>query len=425
MSYGYEYEEPDPAGSSASTAGRGRRRKASPQPEPGSGPSGQPQPPYPRQQPDAQWEQSGLGWDQQAWREAQQREARRTEAPYAGQGYPGEPYAPEQYLPDQRGSGEHGPEEYGRESFGEYQYTEEHYRAEQRGDQYVEEYEQYTETGRFEPAPDVEMPHGPDFDSVYATDDALDGAPASSAAGQGAFGAAGLAVVTGVGAIVATPMLAVVIGLSQIGLAIGWARSAGAQNSRRTVVLMAAVGLVASVLAYRLVPDRAPAAIGAALGAGFVFLAADQLFRRDAGAVRHHRTEALAAAVTGAAFTVLPAGYIVAQRDDAKLAGACALAAAVAVLASALVGGGNTAAGALAGAVAATGVGALTAITLSASAGTTGGAFGGLLSGVCAIVGARAAYRLGAEGSDVRIGSQAMPVAFSAIGAVIAAQMMR
>ncbi|MGH6656974.1 MAG: hypothetical protein ACRDVE_17440, partial [Actinocrinis sp.] len=138
-----------------------------------------------------------------------------------------------------------------------------------------------------------------------------------------------------------------------------------------------------------------------------------------------HRTEALAAAVTGAAFTVLPAGYIVAQRDDSKLAGACALAAAVAVLVSALVGGGNTPAGIFAGAVAAAGVGALTAATLSASAGTKGGAFGGLISGVFAIIGARTAYRLGAEGSDVRISSQALPVAFSAIGAVIAAQMMR
>ncbi len=241
--------------------------------------------------------------------------------------------------------------------------------------------------------------------------------------GRGAFGAAGLAVVTGIGAIAATPVVAVVVALTQLGLAVGWTRSVGLPNTRRTVVLVAAVGLAATVLAYRLIPDRAPAAMGAALGVGFVFLAADQLFRKDTGAGRH-RSEALATAVTGAAFVVLPAGYLVAQRQDSALAGACALAAAVAVLCSALVGGGKPI-GIPAGAVAATAVGTLTAISLDSAAGSTGGAAGGFVAGIFAVVAARVADRLGTEGGDVRITSQALPVAFSAIGAVMITQMLR
>jgi hypothetical protein len=75
--------------------------------------------------------------------------------------------------------------------------------------------------------------------------------------------------------------------------------------------------------------------------------------------------------------------------------------------------------------VAATALGALTAVTLSASAGAKGGALGGLISGLFAVVGARTADRLGSEGGDVRISAQALPVAYSAIGAVIAAQVLR
>ena len=230
--------------------------------------------------------------------------------------------------------------------------------------------------------------------------------------------------VTGISALAAAPVLAVVLGLTQIGLAIGWSRTVGLPHTRRTVVLVAAIGLAACVLAYRLVPDRAPAAMGAALGVGFVFLAADQLFRKDTGMGRH-RSEALAAAVTGAAFVVLPAGYLVAQRQDSALTGACALAAAVAVLCSALVGGGSKPIGILAGAGAATAVGTLTAVSLNSSAGAKGGAVGGLIAGVLAVVAARVADRIGTEGGDVRISSQTLPAAFSAIGAVLATQIMR
>jgi hypothetical protein len=122
---------------------------------------------------------------------------------------------------------------------------------------------------------------------------------------------------------------------------------------------------------------------------------------------------------------VLPAGYLVAQRSDSALATACALAAAVAVLCSALVGGGVRPIGILAGAAAATAVGTLTAVTLSASAGSKGGAIGGLFSGLFAVIGARTADRLATEGGDVRISAQTLPMAFSAIGAVIAVQILR
>jgi hypothetical protein len=258
------------------------------------------------------------------------------------------------------------------------------------------------------------------------TEEGRSAAPGTAAAntGRAAFGAAGLAVVTGISALVATPVLAVVLCLSQVGLVVGWLRTAGFSNSRRTVGLVSVIALVAAALAYRVTPDNAPGAIGAALGGGFVFLAADQLFRREAGAGRR-RSEALAAAATAAAVAVLLAGYLVTQRLDSGLAGACALAAAVAVLTSALVGGGTRPAGIVAGVAAAAALGALSAVTLGATAGAKGGALGGIMSGLFAVIAVRAADRAAAEGSDTRITSQVLPVALSAIGALIAAQVMR
>ena len=398
MSYGYDHDgyegdapyaaDPDPQANAAE--GRGRRRKGTPdpQPEPASydpalyGQQSYDPQAYDSQSYDPQWEQSGLGWDQEAWNRAQYAEDR-YDTQYiepVRDSAPAPAAAPAEYEPG--------------------------------------EFESALRTAP-EPAP---ARPGPIPSATAAT--APRPATSAAVAGRGAFGAAGLAVVTGIAAIAATPVVAVVVGLSQIGLAIGWTRSVGLPHARRTVVLVAAIGLVAVVLAYRLIPDRAPAAIGAALGAGFVFLAADQLFRKDT-AVQWPRSEALAAAVTGAAFAVLPAGYVVAQRADSALAGACALAAAVAVLCSALVGGGTRPVGILAGAVAGTAVGTLTAVSLGATAGSKGGAMGGLMSGIFAVVGARTADRLANEGSDVRISAQALPMAFSAIGAVIAAQVVR
>lgn len=426
MSYGYDYDgyegdAPNAADSGPQedqAAGRGRRRKSVPEPAPepeslydqhSYGEQSYDQPPYDPQPSDpqtydappydAQWEHSGLGWEQEAWNRAQR-------------------FGSDQYATVDQGD---------------------------RYDTRIAESAQNRGDAFFPGEPELEFNSGPLTEpesapaNVAIATSTSTAPPSSSAptaataptsalsavtAGRGAFGAAGLAVVTGIGAIAATPVLAVVIGLSQIGLAIGWTRSVGLPHARRTMVLVAAIGLAAAALAYRLIPDRAPAAMGAALGAGFVFLAADQLFRKDTAA-QWPRSEALAAAVAGAAFTVLPAGYLVAQRSDSALAGACALAAAVAVLCSALVGGGTRPVGILAAAVAGTAVGTLTAVSLGASAGSKGGAMGGLMSGVFAVVGARSADRLANEGSDVRISAQALPMAFSAIGAVIAAQVVR
>ena len=452
MTYGHEgyegyegYEDPDaygppqPAPESDASAGRGRRRRAAPEPESEQfEPRPEPEPAYA----DPQWEHSGLGWDRRAWDEAQRIQYAagqyvdegRGVGQYGGPRYDPEPqeyeadrYAPDQYAADQHGV-QHGvpqgadrypDEEYGRGEYEPVEFPE----AEARYGESAFESEYRRESP---PPPEaVAAPPSAVIDGPAAAPSAAPPDSASAAiAGRGAFGAAGLAVVTGVSALAAKPVLAVVVGLSQIGLAVGWFRTVGLPATRRTVTLVALIGLAACALAYRLVPDRAPAAMGAALGVGFVFLGADQLFRKETGAGRH-RSEALAAAATGGAFAVLPAGYLVAQRADSALAGACALAAAVGVLCSALVGGGRHPLGIAAAVAAATAVGTLTAVSLTASAGAKGGAFGGLVSGLFAVVAARMTDRIGSEGSDVRISSQALPTAFSAIGAVIAAQLLR
>lgn len=432
---GYDGAGYDGGAEEQSPAGRGRRRRPAQESEPTVA---QPQPAYY----DAQWEHSGLGWDPQAWNEAQGEQYTAQRDQYAPDQYAADRYAPEQYAPDQYSVDEYASDRHVSDQHPYYE-SESDYRE---SDYYSQD---QTAPGAVATA-DLETEFEPRFESGSETTplesasefappvDTRTAAPAGSidsansadrakpfaTPGQGAFGAAGLAVVTGIGALVATPVLAVVVGLSQIGIAVGWMRTVGSPNARRTTAFVAAIGLAAAALAYRLVPDRAPAAMGAALGVGFVFLAADQLFRKDTGAGRH-RSEALAAAVTGAAFTVLPAGYLVAQRQDSALAGACALAAAVAVLCSALVGGGAKPIGIAAAVVAATALGALTAVTLSASAGAKGGALGGLISGLFAVIGARTADRLGSEGGDVRISAQALPIAYSAIGAVIAVQVLR
>jgi hypothetical protein len=252
------------------------------------------------------------------------------------------------------------------------------------------------------------------------------GSVAAASSGRGAFGAAGLAVVAGISTVVGKPFLAIVIALSQVGLAIGWLRTVGSSSRRRTTGLVALIGLAASAIAYRLDSERAPGAIATAVGVGFVLLAADQLLYRDpAPTPGPHRLEGLAAAVTGAALAALPAGLLVAQRQDSKLAAACALAAAVAVLCSALVGGGTRAIGVAAAIAAAAAVGGITAISLNSAAGAAGGAAGGVAAGLLAAVAARVTDRLAAEGGDVRISSQTLPLAFAAVGAAIAASILR
>lgn len=331
---------------------------------------------YPEPQADPQWEQSGLGWERRDWDEAQ----RLTGPPsFAEPGY---------REPDRRSNPQPFPPR-------------------------PAEAPQYAAT---------DLADDP-RDSAFTAASQPPNRPSPASAGRAAFGAAGIAVVIGITAVAALPVLALAVGMSQIGLAVGWFRTAGLSQGRRTVILVALVGLAATAAAYRLAAESAPGAIGGALGAGFVLLAADQLGRGAAAA--HHRSESLALAVTGAAFAVLPAGFVVAQRQDSALATACALAAAVAVLCEALVGGGERPAGVLAGALAAGAVGTLTAASLSSAAGAAGGALGGLAAGLLAVVGARFTARLAADGADVRISSQVLPMAFAAIAAVSATTILR
>ena len=399
---------------------------------------------------DAQWEHSGLGWDPQAWREASAAdphwaertwveperaewagfEATRTEAdpdfesfeherfePGPGPGDAGvehfarEPFGPDGFDRESYGTGSYGTDSYGTESFDTDRYDADRYDA----DRY--------DTDSFGPgpglAPDAAAPAEPP--SQRSTDLA-----AELSAGRGAFGAAGLAVVAGISAVVGKPFLALVIGLSQIGLAIGWLRTVGSPNRHRTTVLVGLTGLAASAIAYRLDSEHAPGAIATAVGVGFVLLAADQLLHRDRDSVPGpRRLEALAAAVTGAALAALPAGFLVAQRQDSKLTAACGLAAAVAILCSALVGGGTRAIGVAAAAAAGAVVGGITAVSLSSTAGIGGGVIGGVAVGLLAAAAARVTDRLGAEGGDVRISSQTLPLAFAAVGAAIAVSVLR
>jgi len=482
MSHGYDYEQ-DPQAGPEGGAGRGRRRRREPQqdeyqqgipeqyrPDDFSEPGyprpdqpqdeyadeGYPQPEYgrpdsPHRAPyDAQWEHSGLGWDPQAWREASaadphwdertwvepQRaewagfEATRTEADTDFESFEHEQYGP--------GSG-HGPGERGTESFAPGPFRPESFEPESF------EPESF-DPDSFDPDSFDGGSYGPGSGSYgtgsYGSDSferghdaAAPGEPLSTrstglaaelSAGRGVFGAAGLAVVAGISAVVGKPFLAIVIGLSQIGLAIGWLRTVGSPNRYSTAVLVALTGLAASAIAYRLDTEHAPGAIATAVGVGFVLLAADQLLHRDRdSAPGAHRLEALAAAVTGAALAALPAGFLVAQRQDSKLAAACGLAAAVAVLCSALVGGAARAIGVAAAAAAGAAVGGITAISLSSGAGVGGGAIGGVAVGLLAAAAARVTDRLGAEGGDVRISSQTLPLAFAGVGAAIAVSVLR
>ncbi len=486
MSHGYDYEQDPRAEPPGGGAGRGRRRRSEPpedypeppprhqpgeyQREPGDYP--QPQyeeygrseypgsefspadypcaeygaPDYPKPGAyDPQWEQSGLGWDPQAWREASSAEPRWDEPGWTEPPAPPGSAWPESQWPDRDSAGRERNERTDRE-WSESDWDRPDRPGDDRDFESFEQrrpipgpassYDSYDppgyerDPGRFDDEP---LGHADDAeaDPLAPAAEPKSALPKSSpqtapAAGRGAFGAAGLAVVAGISAVAGTPVLAVVVGLSQIGLAIGWQRTVGAPKRYLTVGLVALIGLAASAIAYRLDTEHAPGAMATAVGVGFVLLAADQLMHKEADtAPGPHRLEALAAAVAGAAFAALPAGYLVAQRQDSKLTGACALAAAVAVLCSALVGGGTRAIGVAAAAGAGAAVGALTALSLSSPAGAKGGAIGGVAAGLLAAVAARVADRLGTEGGDVRISSQTLPMAFAAVGAAIAASVLR
>lgn len=241
--------------------------------------------------------------------------------------------------------------------------------------------------------------------------------------GAGAFGAAGVSVVVAVAALAATQILTVVVALAVVGLAVGWSRTVGLARQRLTVVLIALIGLAAVGIGYRDLAGSAAGDVISALGLGFLALAVNQIPRRGTK-LALHKYELLARSAAGAAFAVLPAGFVVAQRLDSRLAAAGALAGAAAVLCGAMVGGGRGATGVAAGIGAGTALGALTALTLSSPAGAAGGALAGVTAALFALAGARTADRLALEGEDVRITAQLLPVAFAAIGTGIAALAM-
>lgn len=403
---------------------------------------------YPEQHPDGerpdpQWENSGLGWDPREWAEAQNVETpfdprrelshqswpeidRRRESP-ADFADPAEfPPFPGHGAPDRGAPDNGGPDRFrGEPGFDAAGFDAADGMARRRPvtafdepdepTRYTEPFRESDEPGESTIPPEPQRPSAAEATRVSNS---------AASKGAGAFGAAGIAVLIGIGAIAAAPVLAIVVGLSQIGLAVGWARTTGLMKDRRTLVLVTLIGLGATVVAYRVQSGPSAGDVGSVLGAGFVVLAADQLFRRDPGHTRH-KSEALAVAVAGAAFAVLPAGYIVARNQDAKLAGASALAGAVAVLCTALVGGGSRPLGDVAGVVGAAVVGALGALSLSSPAGVKGGAIGGVAAGLLALAGAHIAERLGEEGADVRITSQVLPAAFAATGVAIAALALR
>ena len=366
---------------------------------------------------DQQWAQSGLGWEQQAWNDAQ-----------VG-GY-------QQYTQVNELSGT------------DYQ----QYQADLPGDlpvpDYPPEYERYPERSA---VPDyAEEPSGfphqrgedplPEPEPTYETEPepapkpaavAARNTPAPVGASRGSFGAAGLGAITAVAAIASTGALLVVIALIQAAVAIGWQQAMGAREQgrvdRRATVLAVLIGWAASAAAFKLSADNASVAIPAALGLGFLLLAADQTTRRGHGFGDGERVAGLGISVAGGLFAVLPAGYVVAGRVDSALTGACASAAALGVLCCALLGR-NPVRGIVAALVFGAGVGAYAAKALQADGGLQAGALGGAIAALAAATAVGALDRIVAEAEargSTRIVSQALPVALSAVGALIASAVFR
>ena len=240
-------------------------------------------------------------------------------------------------------------------------------------------------------------------------------APAEVSLSRGAFGAAGVSVLTAIGAVAAAPVLAIVVGASQLGLAAGWSRATNA--AWRSAVLPALIGICATVLAYRGAASDAAGISASVLGIGFVALSVERLVAGP------RSVDSLADAVAGAVLVIVPAGYVVAERQDSALTAGCALAGAMAVLCTALISGAARGIGA--GVVAATLVGGLTAVSLTSNAGLTGGLAGGALAGLFAATGVATAGRLAAEGAQTKILGQALPVALTALAAVVSVTVLR
>ena len=369
---------------------------------------------------DAQWAQSGLGWERQAWDEA-----RLGVSPLQEQGYQ------EQQGRDGRPEGSVGYQQY--DEYGQYEET-----------QQYDQYDQYEQ-----PAPGVprqrtdedypatpptpaEPRFEPDFEPEPATSPARSAPPPAAPAvqGRGAFGAAGIAVVAAVAALASSGALLVVVALIQAGVAYGWQHATSLRENgradKRVVVLTALIGWVATAGAFRLSVNDDFIGLPATLGVGFLLLAADQTLRPGALG-EGDRVAGLGIAVTGGLFALLPAGFVAAERLDSGLTAACAIAAALGVLCCALLGR-KPVRGIIAALVLGAGVGAVAAQSLNADGGTKAGALGGAVAALAAATAVGALDRVAAEGDargSTRIVTQVLPVALAAMGALFAAAVYR
>lgn len=381
------------------------------------------QPQYEQQQyeapyQDQQWAQSGMGWEQRAWDEARQ-----------GASYP--------YTQVNELSGTDFPQ----------------YQADLPRDlpvpDYPPEYEQYAEYSETSYADYAEQPAGlphqraevaaepePERESepepsrrAEPRKPAAAAAPAAQS-GRGAFGAAGIGAITAVAAIASSGALLIVAALIQAAVAVGWQQAMGTRDKdrldRRAAVLTALIGWAGAAAAFKLSADSEYLGILAPLGVGFLLLAGDQTMRRrELG--DGERAAGLGISVTGGFFAVLPAGFVIAERSDSALTGACASAAALGVLCCALLGR-NPVRGILGALVAGAGVGAFAAQTLQANGGLQAGALGGAIAALAAATAVGALDRIVGEGEargSTRIVSQVLPVALSAVGALIASTVFR
>ena len=438
---------------------------------------GQYQEPY-QQQPDQQWAQSGLGWEQHAWDEARLGVSPLQEAEYPQQqerpAPGGFPYAQvnelsgtdfQQYqadLPRDLPVPDYPPEydEYGPGPADPAAGRGRRGRASQ-----APEYGEYDEyAGGRGSGEGSEFPHqrSDDIDSLAesaisggsADEDpgsgrsrksdkseksapsGRDGASGKTAApatapGRGSFGAAGIAVVAAIAAIASSGALLIVVALIQAAIAFGWQQAVGTRDEgridRRAVALTALTGWAATAAVYKLSLSNDFLGVPVTLGIGFVLLAADQTIRRNRPLGDGDRVAGLAIAVTGGLFAVLPAGFVVSERTDSALTGACASAAALGVLCCALLGR-NAVRGIVVGLVLGAAVGAYAAKTLQANGGLEAGAVGGAVAALGAATAVGAFDRIAAEAEvhgSVRIVSQVLPVALAAVGALIASAVFR
>jgi hypothetical protein len=390
----------------------------------------------PQQFQDQQWAQSGLGWEQRAWDDARLGVSPLQERDY-GQSY--------QYTQVNELSGT---------DFQQYQaelpqelpvpdYPPE-YEPYEQYTQYAEHSEYATETAQAaafprqradepEPPASREPEAGPATASPAKPSAAPSTASsaASSAAGRGSFGAAGIGAVTAVAAIASSGALLVVVALIQAAVAIGWQQAMGSRDGgrvdRRAAGLATLIGWAATAAAFRLSPDSSSTAIPAALGLGFVLLAADQISRRGRTFGDGESVAGLGISVAGTLFAVLPAGFVTAERTDSALTGACASAAALGVLCCALLGR-NPVRGIVAALAFGAGVGAYAAKALQADGGMQAGALGGAIAALAAAAAVGVLDRIVAEAEargSTRIVSQALPVALAAVGALISSAVFR